>query len=406
MKKFNFIIFLCITNLCFSSVKVGLDVFFSNDICKKYKGKKVGLITNHTGVDSKLRSSISLFKECKDLELVAIFSPEHGIDGSYYAFESVKDSKNTEIPIYSLHGATRRPTKEMLKDVDVLFYDIQCIGSRSYTYITTLFYAMEEAVKYNIEIVVLDRPNPIGGDTIDGPILDAKYRSFIGYINVPYCHGMTIGELARYFKGEYKVDCVLNVIEMQGWKRDMSYLDTGLNWIPPSPHIPEPDTPFYYPSTGILGELKILSIGIGYTLPFKVIGAPWVNSELFAEKLNLQNLPGVRFLPFSFKPFYGIFKGKFCRGVKIVITDPKVYRPITVQFAILGILKTLYPQEFEKNMKGLNKDLFCKALGNSQILNILENEKYATWKLLDYQKGQVESFREKRKKYLIDAYSN
>jgi uncharacterized protein YbbC (DUF1343 family) len=406
MKKFRVLFFLSLMSCCFAKVKVGLDVFFSEGIYQKYKNKKIGLITNHTGVDGKLKSSIYCFKQCKDLQLKAIFCPEHGLDGSHYASEKITNNKEPTIPIYSLHGTTKRPTLEMLKDIDVLIYDIQCIGSRSYTYITTLFYAMEEASKYGIEVIVLDRPNPIGGNIIDGPILDADKRSFIGYINVPYCHGMTIGELAQYFNSEYNIKCSLNVIAMNGWKRDMSYSDTGLHWVPPSPHIPEPDTPFYYPSTGILGELNLISIGIGYTLPFKIVGAPWIQSSVFSEKLNLQNLPGVLFLPFSFKPFYGLFKGQTCHGIKIVITDYKKYRPIAVQFAILGILKTLYPEKVEHTLKNLSNNLFIKALGNVKALDILKNEKYVTWKLIDYQKTQVEDFRKKRKKYLIPCYQN
>ncbi|MGD2170068.1 MAG: DUF1343 domain-containing protein [Chlamydiota bacterium] len=405
----NLLIFfsLSITFPIFSNVRVGLDVFFDEGYVKKIHGKNIAIITNHTGVDGLLKTTIEKFKDNQDkYKIIALFSPEHGIKGSAYAFESVDDSiDKNKIPIYSLHGKTRRPTDKMLTNIDVLIYDIQCIGSRSYTYITTLFYVMEEASKKNIKVIILDRPNPLGGVIVDGPLLDENLRSFIGYINVPYCHGMTIGELGRYFNEEYKIGCDLEVISMKGWKREMSFADTKLHWVPPSPHIPEPDTPFFYPSTGILGELQLLSIGIGYTLPFKIIGAPWIDSEKLASMLNMQKLPGVYFMPFSFKPFYGMYKGKDCHGVKIQITDPKKYRPIAVQFLILGILKSLYPKKFAKSFEGLNKKLFSKAVGSAKILEILEKEKYAAWKMIEYQAKEIEDFKKKRKKYLIEDYN-
>ena len=214
----------------------------------------------------------------------------------------------------------------MLKDVDILIYDIQDIGSRSYTYITTLFYVMEEAAKAQIPLIVLDRPNPINGLLVEGPMLNERWRSFIGYVNVPYCHGMTVGELALFFNAEYQIGCKLEVIQMQGWKRWMHFEDTGLAWVPTSPHIPEADTPLFYASTGIIGELGIVSIGIGYSLPFKVVGAPWIRAQEFATAMNAQRLPGVHFMPYHFKPFYGLYKEKQCQGVLIRITDPHVFK--------------------------------------------------------------------------------
>jgi uncharacterized protein YbbC (DUF1343 family) len=397
--------------ICFSSlsakVLLGIDQFFLENNYLELKGKKVGLITNHTGIDSSMKSSIEKFKEnAKEYSLVALFSPEHGINGQAHSWEYVKDNKHKNIPIYSLHGNTRRPTKQMLENIDTLIYDIQEIGSRSFTYLSTLCYAMEEAAKNNISFIVLDRPNPINGLIVDGPMLDEKWRSFIGYINISYCHGMTIGEIAKYFNEEYKIGCSLKVIPMKGWKRSMSFSDTGLCWIPASPHIPEPDTPFYYPSTGILGELRIANIGIGYTLPFKIVGAPWINAEKFAEKLNEQNLPGVVFLPFYFKPFYGLYKGEKCNGVKIQITNKKIYRPLAVQYLFLGLLKSLYPKEFIKRLEESksSKKLFCQANGNDKIYNILKNEKYPAWKMIEFEKEQRKNFIKRREKYLIEDY--
>jgi len=386
-----------------AQVLVGLDVFFEEGHLENLKGKRIGLLTNHTGMDSQKRSSLQLFQErAGSYEMAAFFSPEHGLQGHHYAWESVKHGNQKGIPVYSLHGETRRPKPEMLKGIDVLIYDIQCTGVRAYTYPTTLYYMMEEAAKLGIEVIVLDRPNPINGIIVDGPMLEDKWRSFIGYINVPYCHGMTIGELASFFNEEYKVGCKLKVIPMKGWKRGMSYRDTGLAWIPPSPNVPEPDTPLFCPSTGLLGELHILNIGIGFTLPFKIVGAPWVNGNDFAEKLNAQKLPGVYFQSFHFRPFWGLYKGVDCQGVLIQITDALVYRPLSVQYLLLGMLKSLYPKEFLKRLEeSPSKDLFAKANGTNAVYEILLKEKYPAWKLIELHKTEREAFLEKRKKYLI-----
>jgi len=278
-------------------VQVGLERIFSPEYASLLKNKRIGLITNHTAVDSQLQSSIELFKANSKgaYTLAALFGPEHGIYGYGYAEEKIANGKDKDgIPIYSLHGKTRRPTEQMLQDIDLLVFDIQDIGSRSYTYISTMFYSMEEAAKLKIPMVVLDRPNPINGVVVDGPLLDENCRSFVSYISVPYCHGMTVGELAQFFNKEYKVGCNLTVVPMKGWQRSMSFHDTGLPWIPTSPHSPEADSALYYPATGILGELQMVNIGVGYTLPFKCVGAPWIDGEAFAEQLNAQNFPGVR----------------------------------------------------------------------------------------------------------------
>jgi uncharacterized protein YbbC (DUF1343 family) len=389
-----------------ANVQLGVDVFFQEGIVDELKGKRVGLITNHTGVDSAMRSTIDLFLErSPGLKLVALFAPEHGLNGQAYAFEEVEEMKGPAgIPVYSLHGRTRKPTEHMLQGIDVLVFDIQDIGCRSYTYTTTLCYVMEEAAKRNIPVMVLDRPNPINGLIVDGPMLQKKWRSYIGYLNVPYCHGMTIGELARFFNEKYQIGCKLKVIPMKGWKRSMSYADTGLTWIPTSPYIPESDTPHYYASTGLLGELSLVNIGIGYTLPFKVVGAPWIKAKQFSDKLNEQKLPGVHFLPFHYRPFYGAYKGKDCQGIMIIVTDSKSYRPVSTQYMILGILKNLYPKQVLaklNELEALKKDLFCKANGNDDMLTLLREEKYVAWKLILYEKEERERFLQERKKFLI-----
>jgi len=406
--KFIFILFFSLCSFIYSDPKVqlGVDLFFQEGRTRQLAGKRVGVITNHTGVNSRLSSTVDLLRlHAKDCELAALFAPEHGLNGVAYAAEKVEDAIDKHgVSVFSLHGKTRRPTEDMLKGIDILIYDIQDIGCRSYTYATTLYYVMEEAAKRNIKVIVLDRPNPINGLIVDGPMLAEKWRSFIGYINVPYCHGMTIGELALFFNGEYKVGCDLKIIPMRGWKREMSFKDTGLSWIPTSPYIPEADTPLFCASTGILGELNLVNIGGGYNLPFKVVGAPWIQADLFAEKLNAQKLSGVHFTPFYYRPFYGAYKGLECQGVLLVITNKSNYQPLSVQYLLLGMLKSLYPQQLMTHLSQLDEvrlQLFCKANGTDEILNILKTEKYPAWRLIHYDQEERKKFINIRAKYLI-----
>lgn len=388
-------------------VLVGADRVMHEPYASLLKGKKIGLITNHTAINSDKLSTIQLFKteaKKRSFQLLAFFGPEHGIDGDVHAEKGVQSKDDADgIPIYSLHGETRRPTDEMLKGINLLVFDIQDIGSRSYTYSTTLFYAMEEAAKKGIEVWVLDRPNPLGGLIVDGPMLEDKLRSFVGYINIPYCHGMTIGELAHYFNEEYKVGCKLTVVPMKGWRRSMTFKDTGLTWIPTSPNIPEPDTTFYYPTTGIIGELQLVSIGIGYTLPFKLIGAPWINGKTLADNLNKQKFPGVHFEPFKYRPFYGKFAHKDCQGVLILITNSSLYKPVSTQYLILGILKNLYKNPFQQGLAKAQKrvDMFNKVNGTDQIFKILSQDGYSVWKLITVHEKERKIFEKTRQKYLV-----
>jgi len=410
--KFFCIFFTLLIPFLSAQVKTGLDCLFCKDHETILKNQKIGLITNHTAVASNHQTSIQIFKNHSssyNFELKALFAPEHGLNGCQYASEKVEHFKDKDgIPIFSLHGLTRRPTKEMLQGIDLLIYDIQDIGSRSYTYIATLFYVMEEAAKLNIPVIVLDRPNPINGLTIDGPMLEDKWRSFVGYINVPYCHGMTIGELAQYFNSENKVNCKLTVIPMKGWKRSMCFAETGLTWIPTSPNIPEADTAYFYPSTGLIGELQLVNIGIGYTMPFKLIGAPWIKAEAFAKSLNEQKFPGVYFHPFYYRPFYGRFAHENCQGVLIVIEDHKKYLPVSTQYLLLGMLKSLYPDQFKKAIHSSKKceEMFNKVNGTAEVYRILTQELYITWKLLALSQNERKLFQKNREKYLISSYSS
>ncbi len=397
-----------------NKVEVGADRLFTPKYQSLIKGKKIGLVTNHTARhitrDGQMMTTTDLLKQkapSLSARLVKLYAPEHGLDGRAYAGGSVKDAMDPDgIPIYSLHGDTRRPTDLMLKEIDIIVYDIQDLGSRSYTYLTTLLYVMEEAAKKKIPVLVLDRPNPINGWVVDGPMLEDDLRSFVGYINVPYCHGMTIGELARYFNGEYKVGCDLTVVPMKGWRREMSFEDTGLNWIPTSPNIPEASTALYYPMTGLLGELQIVNIGIGYSLPFKIIGAPWINGKKFADSLNGQKFPGVYFIPFYFRPFYGRYAKQDCEGVMIAVTDRLRYKPVATQYLMMGMLKTTYPKEFQEGIKSsiARRDMFTKVNGTSDVWKLLESKGPIVWKLREIGNRGTEAFLEKRKKYLIPSY--
>jgi uncharacterized protein YbbC (DUF1343 family) len=393
-------------------VLVGADLIFNEDYVDFIRGKKIGVLSNHTAVNRKMQSTVDLLKQNAkkfNYTVVALFAPEHGQKGAAWAADFISDEKDPDgIPIYSLYGERRRPTPDMLKKIDVLLFDIQDIGSRSYTYISTLFYVMEEAAKQGTTVVVLDRPNPITGLVVDGPMLEEKWRSHVGYINIPYCHGMTVGELAQFFNGEYKVGCKLKVVAMDGWRRYMTYNDTGLPWIPTSPNIPEPNTAFYYPATGILGELQIVNIGIGYTLPFKLIGAPWIDAKKFVQTLNAQQFPGVYFEPFHYRPFYGRFAHEDCQGALIVITDPLTFKPVSTQYLLIGILKGLYPEKFKEALAASKerKEMFCKVNGTQEVYRIIAEENNIVWKLKTLYDKERQIFMDTRKKYLVPTYSD
>lgn len=393
------ILLLLISSL--SALELGVDVYFQEGHHVKHRGKRIGLVTNQTGVNKRSQPT---WKLLQPFGLAALFTPEHGLSGSAYANDSIAHGKEGKLPIYSLHGKTKRPTKAMLENLDLIIYDIQDIGVRSYTYATTLFYVMEEAAKYGKEVIVLDRPNPMGGEVVDGASLDPNFRSFVGYINVPYVHGMTIGELAKYFNREYKIHCRLQVIPMKGWKRHQTYAQTPLSWIPTSPHIPEPDTPLFYATTGLIGELSLVNTGVGYTLPFKCIGAPWINADEYAAHLNKQKLPGVHFTPLHYRPFYALHKNKECHGVLIQITDPHIYEPLSTCYTLIGLLKSLYPNQVATAFKAMSTSRWkqvCNAFGSESLLTQIKNEKYIAWNLRTAGKKKRSAFKTRRLPYLL-----
>ena len=327
-------------------VKTGIEVLKAQRF-ELLEGKRVGLITNPTGVDDGLRSTVDILNEAPNVELVALFGPEHGVRGDAHAGDHVGNQTDpvTGLPVYSLYGKTRKPTPEMLRGVDVLVDDIQDIGCRSFTYISTMGEAMAAAAENGIEFVVLDRPNPLGGRKVEGPLVQDGFFSFVSQYRIPYVYGLTCGELAMLLNGEGMIGkpCNLHVVAMEGWKRDMVYEDTGLQWIPSSPHIPQAETAFFYPASGIVGDFGYLSIGVGYTIPFQMFAAEWIDAEQFADSLNALKLPGVIFRPIHVKPFYSVGQGKQLHGVQVHLTKYPDAPLTDIQFYVMQEIARLYP---------------------------------------------------------------
>jgi uncharacterized protein YbbC (DUF1343 family) len=308
-----------------ANVQLGIDVLEANHF-DVLQGKRVGLITNATGVDSHGVSTVDVLRHAPGVQLVALFGPEHGVYGSDYAGQYVESSNDprTGLPIYSLYGPTRKPTPAMLQNIDVLVYDIQDIGCRSYTFISTMGLAMEAAGEAGIRFCVLDRPDPLGGNRVEGMMLDPKFRSFTCQWEIPYVYGLTPGELAYLIHsspGWIKKVPPLTIVRMVGWYRSMYWQDTGLIWIPTSPHIPTPETTLNYVATGFLGEAGGVSNGVGYTLPFAVFGHPSFDSFALADQMNQMKMPGILFEPVTYKPFYSLFRDEVVNGAQLFYTD-------------------------------------------------------------------------------------
>lgn len=387
-------------------IKTGIEVLKSQNF-RYLEGKRVGLITNPTGVDNELRSTIDILHEAPNVNLVALYGPEHGVRGDVHAGDHVSDQRDpaTGLPVYSLYGKTRKATPEMLKDVDVLVYDIQDIGCRSFTYISTLGLAMEAAAENGKELIVLDRPNPLGGLKVEGNLTEDDCISFVSQFKIPYVYGLTCGELALMLNGERMltggVQCNLTVIKMKGWKRRMDYTATGLQWIPSSPHIPHPHSAFFYPVSGILGELGYMSIGVGYTIPFQMFAAPWAEADKLADALNALHVPGVIFRPIYLKPFYSVGQGQQLQGVQVHITDYARAPLSPLQFLVMQEVARLWPDRtvFDHADKG-RFAMFDKVCGSRQIRERFT--KTNRWEdIRPYWEKDVESFRRLSKKYYL-----
>ena len=373
------------------ATRTGIDVLEEENLAP-LRGKRVGLITNQTGVDSRGRRTIDVLAHAEGVKLVRLFSPEHGIAGrADAAIPNARDTA-TGLPIYSLYGETRRPTDEMLKDLDALVFDIQDAGVRFYTYVTTMGYAMEEVAKRGIAFYVLDRPNPLGGEVIEGSMLDNDRLSFTGYFPLPVRYAMTMGELAGMFKAENKIGADLHVIAMKYWQRSETYDQTGLKWIPPSPNLRTLDEAFLYPGIEIL-QAGGVSVGRGTDTPFEIVGAPWIQASELAADLNGRSILGVKFSVTLFTPDGGNFRGQYCQGVKIAISNREALRPMRVGLEIADALHRLYPKSFELEkivlLLGSKSTVERLALGDSPEAVIRD------WT------PDLDKFRAVREKYLL-----
>jgi len=386
------------------TVKTGLEVLKEQRF-QCLKGKRTGLITNPTGVDNHLRSTIDILHEAPEVNLTALYGPEHGVRGDVHAGDKIDSGTDpaTGLPVYSLYGATRKPTPEMLKDIDVLVYDIQDIGCRSFTYISTMGLAMEAAAENNIEFVVLDRPNPLGGLKIEGCIVEDGFFSFVSQYKIPYIYGLTCGELALMLNADKQPGkaCKLHVVKMKGWKRKMDYTQTGLQWIPPSPHIPHAHSAFFYPVSGIFGELGYASIGVGYTIPFQMFAAPWIKAAELTRRMNALRIPGVNFRPIHLKPFYATNKGEFIQGVQVHITDYRQAPLSDIQFLVMQEIAALYPDRAVfAHADSTRFRMFDKVCGSNRIREgfIRRNR----WEdVRPYWYKDVERFKKQSKKYYL-----
>ena len=392
-------------------VKTGIEVLRDRGF-RGLVGKRVGLVTNPSGVDRYLNSTVDILFNAPGVELVALYGPEHGVRGDIYAGDHVSDTKDpaTGLPVYSIYGATRKPTKEMLKGIDIMVYDIQDVGARSYTFISSLGLVMEACGELGIEVMVLDRPNPLGGNKIEGCYVEPGFFSFVSQYKIPYVYGMTVGELARMINEEgmnrgqngkqEPAYCKLTVVPMQGWTRDMLYEDTGLPWVLPSPNIPFKDTPMYYAAAGICGELYgFMNIGIGYTLPFQLFGATWLDPDKLKKKLESYELPGISFRTIWYKPISGSQKGQLVKGLQYFFTDYEKARITETQFYVMQAVAELYPDKkaFEI-ISGYG--LFDKVCGTDYVRTEFK-KRYNVTDILEYWRKDEEDFRTLSQRYHI-----
>jgi uncharacterized protein YbbC (DUF1343 family) len=325
-------------------VTLGIDVLLGEKT-DLLAGKRLGLVTHAAGVDGRLRASTDRLARDPRWKLVQLYAPEHGLRGDAPAGEKVGDTVDpqTGIPVQSLYGKQRRPTAESLAPLDLLLVDLQDVGSRTYTFVSTLGEVMQAAAEAHKPVLVLDRPNPLGGALCDGPVLEPAWKSFIGWSPIPLQHGMTIGELARFYRAELGIDCPLEVVPMRGWKRSMLWEDTGLSWVQTSPHMPHTLTAELYIATGMVGGiLENVNEGVGTTLPFETIAAEFIDAPAFCAALEAEKLPGLRLRPIHYTPFYGKFEKKPLHGVQLLPTDPRALRPVRTAVALLCTLERLY----------------------------------------------------------------
>ncbi len=393
-------------------VRVGVEVLESRGF-EGLKGKRVGLVTNPSGVDRNLRSTIDILNEAEDVNLVALFGPEHGVRGDAYAGDIVDDSVDqlTGIKVYSIYGKYREPSQNMLDGIDIMVYDIQDVGTRSYTFISTLGLVMRACAKKGIEVMVLDRPNPLGGLKVEGCNVEPGFFSFVSEFAIPYVYGLTVGELAIMIneegmnRGQRGYDshlkCKLSVIPMEGWHRDMTYVETGLPWVLPSPNIPYPQTAIDYPSSGISGELYgYLNVGVGYTLPFSTFAAEWVDADLLKKELDSYALPGVAFRTIHYKPIAGSSQGKLIHGVQFHYTDYEAATISLTQFYVMQALHRLYPDRNPFIMSQSRTGMFDKVCGTDYVRKTF-SKRLEVADIIDYWNKDSADFKTLSKKYYL-----
>lgn len=380
------------------TLRLGIEVLLS-DLVDMLRGKRVGLVTNHTGTDRALASDIDLLRARPEVNLVALFGPEHGVRGDAQAGDKVASAIDaaTGLPVYSLYGATKEPTPEMLAGVDILLFDIQDVGARFYTYPYTLLGVLRAAAKADIPVVVLDRPNPLGGELVEGPVLEKPYASFIGMFAMPVRHGMTMGELATMFVATEKLPTKLTVIRMKGWQRRDGAFRGGLPWVPPSPNMPTPDTALVYPGTALFEGTNV-SEGRGTAKPFEQVGAPFIDAATLAKRLNEAGLPGVIFRPTHFTPTFSKFSGQHCGGVMLHVIDRKAFRPFLTGVTMVKAVHDLYPKALEFRLG--RPSFFDQLAGIDGVrMGILAGDSVAViearWR------AKLERFKGQRKLYLL-----
>jgi uncharacterized protein YbbC (DUF1343 family) len=390
--------FLVVTIFIAASLRAG-GVELGIDLLKEHNfdllaGKRIGLITNQTGVDGGGTRTRLILRNAPNVKLVALFTPEHGLDGTELAGKYVATRKDrvTGLTAYSLYGPTRKPTPKMLDGIDALVFDMQDIGSRSYTYISTMAKCMEAAGEKGIDFIVLDRPNPLGGARVEGPPIESQWMSFVGQLPVPYIHGMTAGELARMANslGWVQPRCKLSVVQMRGWNRGMIWSDTGLRWVQSSPNIPRSTSPFYYAATGIVGELPDLETGVGSSEPFEIVAAKWVDSKRFTDYMRSLHMPGVSFSEYSNHGF---------NGARIRI-DPHATANLCALnlYALSELNRTARPALFSRSTSKL--EMFCKVYGSKSVCTQLENPASAQ-RIVASWTANVSRFEQQRKPYLL-----
>ena len=415
MKRILFILASLAVAACANAQPVSEPVMTGIEVMESYGfeellGKRVGLVTNPSGVDRNLRSTIDILYKAPEVNLVALFGPEHGVRGDAYAGDKVEGGVDpaTGLPVYSLYGATREPTQEMLKGIDVMVYDIQDVGTRCYTFISTLGLVMRACAKAGIEVLVLDRPNPLGGLKVEGPLVEPEFHSFVSEFKIPFVYGLTVGELAGLINEEglncgqngkeKHLKCKLNVVPMRGWRRDMLYQDTGLPWVLPSPNIPSIHSAICYPACGIGGEFGHLNIGVGYTIPFQTFAAEWIDADALKAKLDSYKIPGTAFRTIHYKPLSGSLAGKLVHGVEFFFTDYASATITLTQFYVLQAVHELYPDHNPYPMKKTRMlDIVC----GTDYVRITFGKRLKVEDIVDYWNKDAESFRTVSQKYYL-----